>query len=60
MNCSTPFQVSLTGDASSLGKVAQVRNTAPKDAVQRVLDGKKTGKEKLCEELEHGRDTRKR
>lgn len=40
--------------------MAEVRSTAPKDAVRRVLDDKKWGKEKLCEELEKLRATRKR
>lgn len=37
-----------------------MRSTAPKDAVKRVLDEKKWGKEKLCEELEELRAARKR
>lgn len=41
-------------------KVAEVRSTAPKDAVKRVLDEKKWGKEKLCQELEELRAARKR
>lgn len=41
-------------------KVAEVRSTAPKDAVRRVLDEKKCGKEKLCQELEELRASRKR
>ncbi|CAM9428541.1 unnamed protein product, partial [Ectocarpus fasciculatus] len=41
-------------------EVAEVRSTAPKDAVQRVLDEKKWGKEKLCKELEELRAARKR
>lgn len=43
-----------------LRKVAEVRSTAPKDAVRRVLDYKKWGKEKLCEELEQLRAIRKK
>ncbi|CAM9215726.1 unnamed protein product, partial [Scytosiphon promiscuus] len=41
-------------------EVAEVRSTAPKDAVKRVLDEKKWGKEKLCQELEELRAARKR
>ncbi|CAN0014529.1 unnamed protein product [Ectocarpus sp. 8 AP-2014] len=41
-------------------EVTEVRSTAPKDAVQRVLDEKKCGKEKLCKELEELRAARKR
>ncbi|CAM9126544.1 unnamed protein product [Pylaiella littoralis] len=41
-------------------EVAEVRSTAPKDAVRRVLDDKKWGKEKLCEELEQLRAIRKK
>ncbi|CAM9667267.1 unnamed protein product, partial [Hapterophycus canaliculatus] len=41
-------------------EVADVRSTAPKDAVKRLLDGKKCGKEKLCQELEKLRAARKR
>lgn len=44
----------------SFRKVAGVRSTAPKDAVRRVLDEKKCGKEKLCQELEELRAARKR
>ena len=44
----------------SFWQVAEVRSTAPKDAVKRVLDEKKCGKEKLCHELEELRATRKR
>ena len=41
-------------------KVAEVRNTAPKYAVQRVLDERKHTKEKLCQELEERRAARRR
>lgn len=44
----------------SFRKVAEVRSTAPKDAVRRVLDEKKCGKEKLCQELEELRAARKK
>ncbi len=40
--------------------MAELRSTAPKDAVRRVLDEKKCGKEKLCHELEELRAARKR
>lgn len=43
-----------------MSKVAEVRNTAPKDAVQRVLDDKKMSKDRLCEELEERKKARKR
>lgn len=46
--------------SSRARKVTEVRSTAPKDAVQRVLDEKKWGKEKLCKELEELRAARKR
>lgn len=44
----------------SFWQVAEVRSTAPKDAVRRLLDEKKCGKEKLCHELEELRAARKR
>eukprot|EP00903_Cladosiphon_okamuranus_P017044 g15709.t1 len=41
-------------------EVAEMRSTAPKDAVRRVLNEKKSRKEKLCQELEELRAARKR
>lgn len=37
-----------------------MRDTAPKDSVQRVMDKKRLDKEKLCNELEALRSIRRR